>query len=145
MNENKHKGHHEHMGHEGSCGHEHAHCHAGHGSGEAKPDGNYDLVPEGYSGTVYTCPMHPQVRDVRNSGCPLCGMALEPEGVVAGEEDTSELDDMTRRFWVSVALSLPLFVYAMGHAIPGNPFAAIVPAAWSGWLQLLLAAPVVQF
>ncbi len=143
MNENKHKGHHGHMGHEGSCGHEHGHCHGGHDSGEAKADGNYDLVPEGYTGTVYTCPMHPQVRDVRNSGCPLCGMALDPEGPVAGEEDTSELDDMTRRFWVSVVLSLPLFVYAMGHAIPGNPFAAIVPAAWSGWLQLALAAPVV--
>jgi Cu+-exporting ATPase len=140
MNEHAHHDHHAQHGQEHA---EHAHCHHCHEHAEAEPGRNYDVVPEGFSGTVYTCPMHPQVRDVRNSGCPLCGMALEPEGVVAGEEDTSELDDMTRRFWVSVALSLPLFVYAMGHAIPGNPFAAIVPAAWSGWLQLVLAAPVV--
>ena len=51
MNENKHNGHHGHMGHEGSCGHEHGHCHGGHGTGDAKAGGNYDLVPEGYTGT----------------------------------------------------------------------------------------------
>jgi len=51
--------------------------------------------------------MHPQVRDVRNSGCPICGMALETETVTAGEEDTSELDDMMRRFLVSAVLTLP--------------------------------------
>ena len=104
---------------------------------------NYDLVPANYSGTVYICPMHPQVRDVRNSGCPICGMALEPAGIVAGEEDTRELDDMTRRFWVSAALTLPLFVYAMGDLIPGQPLAHLVPANWGPWLQFALAAPVV--
>ncbi len=104
---------------------------------------NYDLVPANYSGTVYICPMHPQVRDVRNSGCPICGMALEPAGIVAGEEDTHELDDMTRRFWVSTALTLPLFVYAMGDLIPGQPLAHLVPANWGPWLQFALAAPVV--
>ncbi|NIO42916.1 MAG: heavy metal translocating P-type ATPase [Burkholderiales bacterium] len=92
---------------------------------------------------VYTCPMHPEVRDVRNSGCPICGMALEPEGVVVGEEDTSELDDMRRRFWISALFTLPLFVYAMGDVVPGRPFEHLVPAGWSQWLQLLLAAPVV--
>ena len=143
MNDHAHHDHHGHQDHHEHQGAEHAHCHHCHEHAEAEPGRNYDLVPAGFEGTVYTCPMHPEVRDVRNSGCPLCGMALEPEGVVAGEEDTSELDDMTRRFWISVALSLPLFVYAMGHAIPGNPFAALVPAAWSGWLQLALAAPVV--
>jgi Cu+-exporting ATPase len=70
-------------------------------------------------------------------------MALEPEGIVIGEEDTSELDDMTRRFWISAALTLPLFVYAMGELIPGQPLADLVPDRWSQWLQLLLAAPVV--
>lgn len=122
---------------------EHACCHSGHDAAAPVPSGDYDLVPADYSGTVYTCPMHPEVRDVRNSGCPICGMALEPAGIIAGEEDTSELDDMTRRFWVSAALTLPLFVYAMGDLVPGQPFMHLVPANWAAWLQFVLAAPVV--
>jgi P-type Cu+ transporter len=142
MNQHEHHEHHGH--HEQRQEPQHAHCHHCHDDGErAEPGRDYDLVPAGFDGTVYTCPMHPEVRDVRNSGCPICGMALEPEGVVAGEEDTSELDDMTRRFWVSLVLTLPLFVYAMGHAMPGMPFAGLVPAQWSDWLQFALAAPVV--
>ncbi len=123
--------------------HDHSCCHAEHESSSIAESGQYDVVPPGYDGVVYTCPMHPQVRDVRNSGCPICGMALEPEGVVVGEEDTSEIDDMTRRFWVTLVFTAPLFVYAMGEMIPGQPFADLVPHAWSQWLQLLLAAPVV--
>jgi Cu+-exporting ATPase len=123
--------------------HDHSHCHSCHDSAEVEAGRNYDLVPPGYDGTVYTCPMHPDVRDIRNSGCPICGMALEPEGIVTGEEDTAELDDMRRRFWVSAVLTLPLFVYAMGEIIPGQPFEGVVPGAWSQWLQLLLATPVV--
>ena len=122
---------------------EHACCHAGHEASTQEPGGDYDLVPANFAGTVYTCPMHPEVRDIRNSGCPICGMALEPEGIVAGEEDTSELDDMRRRFWVSAALTLPLFVYAMGDLIPGQPLMHLVPANRAPWLQLALAAPVV--
>ncbi|MBT8089911.1 MAG: copper-translocating P-type ATPase [Gammaproteobacteria bacterium] len=122
---------------------EHACCHEGHDAAAPVASGDYDLVPADYSGTVYTCPMHPQVRDVRNSGCPICGMALEPEGIVAGEEDTSELDDMTHRFWVSAALTLPLFVYAMGDLIPGQPLKHLVPADWAAWMQFAFAAPVV--
>jgi len=124
---------------------DHACCHGGHDATAPAASGDYDLVPADYSGTVYTCPMHPQVRDVRNSGCPICGMALEPEGVVAGEEDTSELDDMRRRFWISAALTLPLFIYAMGDLIPGQPFMHLVPANWAPWLQFALAAPVVMW
>jgi Cu+-exporting ATPase len=123
--------------------HEHSHCCGHHAVAEDIPAGKYDLVPLGYEGMVYTCPMHPDVRDVRNSGCPICGMALEPEGVIVGEEDTSELDDMRRRFWFSTILTLPLFVYAMGEMIPGNPLAEIVPTHWVQVLQLALAAPVV--
>jgi Cu+-exporting ATPase len=122
---------------------DHACCHSGHDAAAPVPSGDYDLVPAAYSGTVYTCPMHPEVRDIRNSGCPICGMALEPAGIVAGEEDTSELDDMTRRFWISAALTLPLFVYAMGDLIPGQPLTHLVPANWASWLQFALAAPVV--
>jgi Cu+-exporting ATPase len=119
------------------------HCAAGHGA----PDGNdeqYDTVPEGYSGTVYTCPMHTQVRATENSGCPICGMALEPETFQAGEkEDTSELKSMTLRFWVSAILSLPLFIYAMGDLIPGQPLQSLISGSWAQIIQLLLAAPVV--
>lgn len=124
-----------------SHGH-HDHCHHD-AAAEPDPQRNYDRVPEGYTGTVYTCPMHPQVRDVRNTGCPICGMALEPEGVVTGEEDTSELDDMTRRFRISAALTLPLLVYAMGEMLPGHPLENVVPTGLGQWLQLALATPVV--
>ncbi len=122
-----------------------SHCHHDHhaASTGGKPGGKYDLVPDDYDGVVYTCPMHPEVRDVRNSGCPICGMSLEPESAVAGEEDTSELDDMTRRFTVSVVLTLPVFIYAMGDMIPGQPFENLLPPHWRQWAQLALAAPVV--
>ena len=119
---------------------EHACCHGAEAPKAA--DSAYDHVPANYSGTVWTCPMHPQVRETSNKGCPICGMSLEPEAVSL-EEDTSELDDMTRRFWISAALSLPLLVFAMGDMIPGKPFGDLIHARWAGWLQLALAAPVV--
>ncbi|MBI1365711.1 MAG: heavy metal translocating P-type ATPase [Alphaproteobacteria bacterium] len=106
--------------------------------------GKYDTVPPGFSGTVYTCPMHPQVRRTKPGSCPLCGMALEPEGVpAAGEEENAELKDMTRRFRASVVLTLPLFVFAMSDLIPGKPLETFAAAPWAQWLQLALAAPVV--
>ena len=92
--------------------------------------------------TQYTCPMHPEIVRDEPGSCPICGMALEPM-IVSAEEDTSELDDMTRRFWVSAALTLPLFVYAMGDMIPGRPFEELLPAVWRQWAQLVLATPVV--
>ncbi len=122
---------------------DHEHCHACHESADVEPSGKYDRVPPDFDGVIYTCPMHTEVRDIRNSGCPICGMALEPEGAATGEEDTSELDDMTRRFWVSAAFTLPLFVFAMSEVIPGELFEGLVPGVWSQWLQLGLATPVV--
>lgn len=92
--------------------------------------------------TQYTCPMHPKIVSDEPGSCPICGMALEPV-IVSAEEDTSELDDMTRRFWVSTVLTLPLFVYAMGEMIPGQPLEHLLPVAWRQWPQLALAAPVV--
>ncbi|MBI5068082.1 MAG: heavy metal translocating P-type ATPase [Deltaproteobacteria bacterium] len=90
----------------------------------------------------YTCPMHPEiVRDAPGS-CPICGMALEARSVAA-EEENPELRDMTRRFWVAAALSLPLFLVGMSDLVPGQPLQHAVPAAWLAWGQLLLAAPVV--
>ncbi|WP_405240512.1 copper-transporting P-type ATPase [Lentisalinibacter orientalis] len=124
--------------------HKHGHhCGHDHDRSSAPDDGRYDKVPAGYEGTVYTCPMDPQVRQTEPGSCPICGMALEPEGVVTGEEDQSELRDMTRRFWISAAFTLPLFVYAMGEMLPGQPFHGLVPAGLSQWLQLALATPVV--
>ena len=107
------------------------------------PAGKYDTVPDGHGGMVYTCPMHLDVRQPGPGTCPLCGMALEAEGIPSLEEDTTELDDMTRRFWVSALFSFPLFVYAMGEMIPGNPFAGLVDASTGQWIQLALATPVV--
>ncbi|MEL7025287.1 MAG: copper-translocating P-type ATPase [Pseudomonadota bacterium] len=120
---------------------DHAHCNS---HAPVPEDARYDRVPEGYAGMVYTCPMHPQVRDVRDSGCPICGMALEPERFECGmAESTEELDDMTRRFWVSAALTLPVLIYVMGEMMPGKPFEGMISPAITQWGQLLLSAPVV--
>jgi Cu+-exporting ATPase len=105
--------------------------------------GQYDTVPAGFSGTVYTCPMHLDVRQPGPGTCPLCGMALESEGIPSLEEDTTELDDMTRRFWVSLLFTAPLFIVAMGDLIPGRPFDGMFSAATGQWIQLALATPVV--
>jgi Cu+-exporting ATPase len=70
-------------------------------------------------------------------------MALEPEGIVVGAEDTSELDDMTRRFWISTIFTVPLAIYAMGDLIPGKPLEGLLPAGWAQWAQFALAVPVV--
>ncbi len=120
----------------------HAHCHA-HSDAEDASNGKYDVVPPGYDGIVYTCPMHPQVRDIRNNGCPICGMALEPENAALAGEDTAELDDMTRRFWASAVLTLPLIAFVMGDFLPGAPFDSLIPIRWTQWIQLGLATPVV--
>jgi P-type Cu+ transporter len=91
----------------------------------------------------YTCPMHPEIVRDRPGNCPICGMALEPR-VAAGvhPEDDSELRSMQRRFWVGLALSLPLLALSMGSMVAGSPLHRL-PAGWLEWLQLLLATPVV--
>lgn len=114
------------------------HCH----SSAPTPDKDYDNIPAEYSGMVWTCPMHPQVRETSNVGCPICGMSLEPE-TVSAEEDTSELDDMTRRFWVGLVLSVPMVAFVMGEMIPGNPLGNLVNPTLGVWLQAVLATPVV--
>ena len=93
------------------------------------------------SATTYTCPMHPQIaRDVPGS-CPICGMALEPRTASAEPEEIRELADMSRRFWVSLVLSLPLFALAMSDAIPGLQRA--LPMRLLNLFELVLASPVV--
>lgn len=97
-------------------------------------------VPEG---TIYTCPMHPEIRQVGPGSCPICGMALEPETVSLEDGPDPELVDMTRRFWVSALFTLPLFVYAMSDMVPGISFDRLIEPASAQWAQLFLATPVV--
>lgn len=94
--------------------------------------------------TVYTCPMHPEVEKDEPGACPICGMDLEPKYVTADvAEDDAELNSMTRRFWISVALSVPVFLLAM------LPMLSVPIDKWFGapivsrWIQFALATPVV--
>jgi P-type Cu+ transporter len=95
--------------------------------------------------TIYTCPMHPEVQQDHPGSCPKCGMALELKTVSAGngEEDNAELDDMTRRFWIGAALTLPVFLLAMAHMIPALGRQPWVTSDVSRWIQFVLATPVV--
>ncbi|WP_035055579.1 YHS domain-containing protein, partial [Desulfuromonas sp. TF] len=92
-------------------------------------------------GREYTCPMHPEVVRQGPGSCPICGMDLEPLLPTAGEEESDEYRDMRRRFVVSVVLTAPVFVIAMGHMIPG--VGHLIPARTAAWIQLMLATPVV--
>ncbi|HEX5759336.1 MAG TPA: heavy metal translocating P-type ATPase, partial [Thermoanaerobaculia bacterium] len=101
-------------------------------------------APAAEAGAQWTCPMHPEVLRDRPGSCPICGMALEPRVATSAEEEESpELRDMTRRFWASAALSLPLLVLGMGMLFEPNPFAGLLPPRAMGWVELLLATPVV--
>ncbi|WP_422802116.1 heavy metal translocating P-type ATPase [Starkeya nomas] len=96
-------------------------------------------VPEG---TEYTCPMHPEIRQIGPGTCPICGMALEPVLVSLDDGPNHELIDMTRRFWIGLALTVPVFALEMGaHLVPALHH--LVPPGVSNWIQLVLATPVV--
>lgn len=97
--------------------------------------------PPAPAGTIYTCPMHPEIRQVGPGSCPICGMALEPETITADSGSNPELADMTRRFWVAVALSLPVFALEMGSHLFN--LHALMPGQLSNWVQFALATPVV--
>jgi P-type Cu+ transporter len=94
------------------------------------------------SKTEYVCPMHPQIVRPEPGNCPICGMTLEPR-LVSGEETSPELADMTRRFWISVALTIPLILIEMSDMIPGRPVERVMPASLRTWIELALATPVV--
>jgi len=106
--------------------------------------GSTTVVPE--SGKeIYTCPMHPEVEQDHAGNCPKCGMVLEPKTVTAGTDDreNAELRDMTRRFWIGAALTLPVFVLAMSHLIPALGRQPWVTGDTLRWLQFVLTTPVV--
>ena len=105
--------------------------------------GGGDAAAPAPAGTRYTCPMHPEVVTDGPDSCPLCGMALEPMGIPSADEGPNpELIDMTRRFWVSLVLSLPLLVMEMGQHLFALPIDRVVPSAVNPWLQLVFATPV---
>jgi len=92
------------------------------------------------SKTEYVCPMHPQIVRSEPGNCPICGMTLEPRVVSAGDEPSPELKDMTRRFWISVTLTVPLMLIEMSGMMAGR---GVIPAAARTWIELALATPVV--
>jgi P-type Cu+ transporter len=91
----------------------------------------------------YTCPMHPQIVRPGPGSCPICGMALEPRTVIAEETENPELVSMTRRFWASVALTIPVLMLGMSDVIPGQPIQHVLSTRAMGWIELALATPVV--
>src|SRR4051794_728932 len=99
-------------------------------------------APQAAAGTIYTCPMHPEIRRPGPGSCPICGMALEPVTVTAETGPSPELADMTRRFWLGVALSIPVVILGMGGDLFPAIHEVISPRA-SAWIQLALATPVV--
>jgi len=102
-------------------------------------------APVAPPGTVWTCPMHPQIRQDHPGACPICGMALEPLAPTAEAGESAELTDMRRRFWSALALTMPVVVLAMGVYVPavGPMIDRLVPRALSGWIQLVLTTPIV--
>jgi len=110
-----------------------------------RPDPTVPKAESGVRGSnssLYTCPMHPEVQQAGPGSCPKCGMALEPL-TVAAEEDTSELDDMRRRFWVSSTLAIPVFIAAMAAEFWPEFMADIIQPRYRQWFELTLATPVV--
>jgi Cu+-exporting ATPase len=103
----------------------------------------HDAAPVADPEAEYTCPMHPEIRQKGPGTCPICGMALEPVRVTLEDEPNEELVDMTRRFWVSTALTVPLIAVAMGHLIPGLPLEGLLARGPLGWIELALATPIV--
>ena len=98
-----------------------------------------EAAPPGSASAVYTCPMHPDVRQIGPGACPICGMALEPATVTLNDASSPELAEMSRRFWVGLALAAPLVATDMGGHLLGHAMAG----AWTRWLEAALASPVV--
>jgi Cu+-exporting ATPase len=98
-------------------------------------------APATPAGTIYTCPMHPQIRQIGPGACPICGMALEPELVSHDSRRNPELADMSRRFLIGLALTIPVLILEMGGHLSGLHM--LIAPRVSNWLQLILATPVV--
>jgi len=123
--------HHMHEGHD----HGHRHHH------EKKPDAQVSVGPAGQESVIYTCPMHPQIRQLGPGTCPICGMTLEPEVATAATGPSAELVDMTRRFWIGLVLTMPVLALEMGGHLTNLHM--LLGAQVSNWIQLVLVTPVV--
>jgi P-type Cu2+ transporter len=132
-----------------------SHAHAS-GSVPTGADQASEVQRKGETGVVYTCPMHPQIRASAPRNCPICGMTLEPVTPLAVDEPNVELESMTHRFWVALALSVPVLVMTMGPMVSSYDLGALVnqigerralphwmPASWAQCVQAVLATPVV--
>jgi Cu+-exporting ATPase len=115
------------------------------GKFKADPDRYLHAKPQAAApvGTIYTCPMHPQIRRDKPGACPICGMALEPETVTADSGPNPELADMNRRFWIGLVLAAPVLILEMGGHLPGLGLHKLVPPLISTWIQFALSTPVV--
>ncbi|MGE0553662.1 MAG: copper-translocating P-type ATPase [Gemmatimonadales bacterium] len=137
MTGHRHHDHHQHDHHPDHSDHHH------HGEDSAAPTAL--AAPDAPQGAEWVCPMHPEVVSDRPGSCPICGMALEPKVATLDDGPNPELVDMTRRFWVSVVLSLPLLVIAMAEMLPGH----LLGTLGSGWtvalVSAVLATPVVLY
>ena len=92
---------------------------------------------------IYTCPMHPQIQQDHPGNCPICGMTLEPTTIGAGDkEEQQEIHSLSRKFWVTLVLTIPVMILAMGHAIPGLNVDVIVPRQIGKWIEFGLTTPV---
>ncbi|HEV7601418.1 MAG TPA: heavy metal translocating P-type ATPase [Bradyrhizobium sp.] len=110
---------------------------------EAEPDKFLQPKPPqamAPAGTIYTCPMHPEVKQAGPGSCPICGMALEPEQLSLDDKPDPELIDMTRRFWIALALTIPVFVIEMGGDLG---LMHLLPQNGSNWISFALSTPVV--
>ncbi len=127
----EHKHHHEHEGHD-------HHHHANQNARTAEVPGTQGSQQDG---AIYTCPMHPQIRQLGPGNCPICGMTLEPAVVTADTGPSAELVDMRRRFWIGLVLTLPVLALEMGGHLTNLHM--LLGPQMSNWIQLVLATPVV--
>ena len=111
--------------------------------GDAGHGGHADHGAGAPAATEYTCPMHPEIVRDEPGSCPICGMALEPRAITVGEEENAELVYMSRRFWVSLVLTVPVFLIAMAEVIPGLEGAGGISKRTLIFIQIILATPVV--
>lgn len=116
---------------------EHAHCDHRHSHAEESRDDSQSVG----AAAIYTCPMHPEIRQNGPGNCPICGMALEPETMTGEEGENPELTDMRKRFWIGLVLTLPVFTLEMGsHLFNLHQY---IDGTLSNWIQFVLATPVV--
>jgi Cu+-exporting ATPase len=125
------------------CKHDHG-AHADHAAAHHTADSRPALAaPAANDDALYTCPMHPEVRQRGPGNCPICGMALESVDAATAGEDHAELRDMQRRFWIAAALSLPVVVLEMGAHLPMKLLHDLLDPRMSQWLQFAFATPVI--